>query len=203
VVVSEVIRYAEVIDRAVRSGSSSVAFIGVDGPAGSGKSTFAVRLSAVADEAVIAEVDDFFCWGDMETWWPRLLHEAVEPLLTGRAARFQIRAWADDPLGGSLGPWKTLRPAPLVVLEGIGATRQQLAGALSVTVWVEADLDTRLRRGVERDGEAMRSVWMAFMDTEARFFDHDGTRERADYLVSGAADLAPDPLTEFAGIRRK
>jgi hypothetical protein len=40
-------------------------------------------------------------------------------------------------------------------------------------------------RGLVRDGEQARHLWLNWMDKERDFFLKDGTRKRADLLVSG------------------
>jgi cytidylate kinase len=53
-------------------------------------------------------------------------------------------------------------------------------------VWVEAPYDVRLARGIERDGESHRDLWLAWIAEEAAFFAADGTRERADLVLATA-----------------
>ena len=76
---------------------------------------------------------------------------------------------------------------PFVVLEGVTCTRREIADRLAVRVWVDAPADVRLRRGIERDGESHRPLWERWMPEEAAFFDADGTRARADFVVDGTA----------------
>ena len=53
----------------------------------------------------------------------------------------------------------------------------------AVSVFVEADRPLRMRRGIDRDGEAYRPHWERWADQEAAVFAADGTRQRADLVV--------------------
>jgi uridine kinase len=172
-----------------RPAVAGIRLVGVDGPSGSGKSTFARALSAAAGAPVI-EADDFVSWSDFSGWWSRFEEEVLGPLLTGRDACFRVRDWERDEFGSSLGQERKLvRWAPLVILEGVTTTRRAVSDRLAYRVWVEAPRQQRLRRGLARDGEDHRDLWLRWQQEEDRFFSEDGTRSRADLVVDAA-----DPL---------
>lgn len=142
------------------------------------------------------EIDDFVSWQDFGGWWPRFEEQVLQPLVAGSPAHFQVRDWTHDELGSSLGGWKTVPWAPLVVLEGVTCTRLAADPFLAFRVWVEAPAPLRLARGVERDGETHRQLWLDWMAEEERFFAADGTRSRADLLVDGDPQVIHDAGTE-------
>lgn len=158
----------------------NVVLLGVDGPSGSGKTTWA-RAFAKAAGAPLVHCDDFVSWNDFAGWWPRFEDEVLAPLLEGRDATYRVRDWDGDELGSSLNGLKTTPAAPLVVVEGVTCTRR--GSPVSYAVWVEAPYDVRLARGIERDGESHRDLWLRWMEEEAAFFAADATRERADLVV--------------------
>lgn len=179
---------AQILDRPAVGG---LRLVGVDGPSGAGKSTFARGLAEVAGAPVI-EVDDFVSWGDFAGWWPRLEHEVLEPLFDGRDATYRVRDWERDEFGSSLkAERKTVRWAPLVILEGVTTTRRAVSARLAYRVWVDAPREERLRRGLARDGVDHRDLWLRWQAAEERFFASDGARERADLIVdaSGAGQV--------------
>ena len=170
--------------------------VAVDGPSGAGKSTLSRSLAAACGGVPIVRVDDFLYWRDIEGWWPRLESEARRPLLTGSAARFRIRDWANDPLGQGLGRWTEIAPADVVIVDGVTASRRAIAGDLVMALWVEAPAEDRLRRGIARDGEKRRPLWIEWMALEDEFFGRDGAPGRADCIVSGKPRRARDQATE-------
>ncbi len=119
--------------------SEGVRIVGIDGPSGSGKSTLTRRLVDRAP-ATLVEIDDFVSWTDFSGWWPRFDSQVLKPLVRGEDAHYQVRDWQNDPLGSSLGGWKTAPWAPLVILDGVTCTRQAATNLLAYRIWIE-DLD--------------------------------------------------------------
>src|SRR5215212_9991964 len=57
----------------------STRIVAVDGPGGAGKSTLAAALAAELDAPVV-HTDDFASWDNPLDWWPRAIHQVLEPL---------------------------------------------------------------------------------------------------------------------------
>lgn len=170
--------------------------VAVDGPAGSGKSTLAARLARALGGAPVLDLDDFFSWTDLHGWWPRLEDDVLAPLGAGRDARFRARDWAGDPGGDALGPVRTIRAAPAVVVDGVSSSRRALAGRLALALWIEAPPALRRSRGLRRDGAALTPEWAGWMRMEEAFFAADGARARADLRLDGAPSAPHDPERE-------
>ena len=173
--------------------ASGIRLVGIDGPSGSGKSTLARRLAHHLDAPVV-KIDDFVSWTDFAGWWPRFRGQVLDPLARGDAARYQVRDWAGDEFGTSLGGWRSQPWAPVVLLEGVTCTRA--AAELAYRVWVEAREPVRLARGLRRDGESHRQLWLDWMAEERLFFTADGTRQRADVRIDSDSSVAHDPVRE-------
>jgi uridine kinase len=157
----------------------------VDGPAGSGKTTLAGRLAAQL-AAPLVHADDLLAgWGDLEGWWPRLHDGVLTPLAAGRPGRYRRYDWVER----RFAEWHEVPVTDALVVEGCGAARRAADAVAVLRVWVEAPDDVRLARGLERDGEAMRPEWLAWMRAEKAHFAAEGTRARADVLVDGCASM--------------
>lgn len=152
----------------------------VDGPAGSGKTTLAAALAALVPDAQVVHCDE------MLQGWRGLpgLAESVErlvaPMVSGGAGAWRRWDWAAD----GWAEWHSVAPGGLLVLEGVGCWSPAIASLVGCLVWVEADPDVRLARGMARDGEAMRPQWLQWRLDEDELFARLGTRERADLVVS-------------------
>lgn len=81
--------------------------------------------------------------------------------------------------------WHTIEPAPIVIIEGVSASRAEWAAHLSLVIWIETPREERLRRGVKRDGIAALDDWETWMAEDDVHYEHDPTRERADVVVDG------------------
>lgn len=168
----------------VRERPGTVRLVAIDGPGGAGKSTFASRLAAALD-APIVHTDDFASADNPIDWWPRLLEQVIEPLAAGEGAHYQRYDWATE----SLAEWIDLEPAPVVIIEGVTAARQQWRHHLSFIIWIETPRPERLRRGLERDGADALGDWEAWGAAEDTHYDHDPTRQHAALVVDGTGPM--------------
>ena len=159
--------------------------VAVDGRAGSGKSTFARRLSVALGGAPVLPLDDLLGWDDLTEFWPRLEAQALLPLFEGRSARYQARDWEHDPYGRELGPWKDFPFSPLVILEGVGSARKELRSRIAYAIWIETPPPVCLQRGISRDGVERTSLWMDWQEREAAFFEADPVSSHVHLIVDG------------------
>ena len=176
-----------------------VRLVAVDGPAGSGKTTFARRLSAAlrADGVRVAEVhtDDLLeGWADIVSFWPRLEAWILDPLRRGQDAAYRSYDWHTSRFRTE---WTMVERPDTLVLEGVTTARAAVRAELTLGVFMVADRDLRLARGIARDGEALRPHWLRWMADEDAHFALDRTGDHVDVLVDGAPAAAHDPETEF------
>lgn len=182
----------------------TVRFVAVDGPAGSGKTTFAARCAHAlrAAGASVAEihVDDLLDgWTDMQGYWPRFKEWILEPFRQGRPARYRRYDWVR---GCFEDEWQTTAVPDVLVLEGVTSGRAAATPHLSLCVLVIAERQLRLARGIARDGEALYREWVRWMAEEDRHFAADATDARADIVVDGAPTVAHDPQRQFVRLPR-
>ncbi|WP_448060352.1 uridine kinase family protein [Cellulomonas hominis] len=170
-----------------------VRLVCVDGPAGSGKTTLAGDLGgwcAAAGRSVhVVHLDDLYAgWTGLEgDLWPRLTAQVLEPLRRGRPGRFQRYDWGSR----RFAEWVDVPVTEVLVLEGCGSARRAADHDATLRIWVEADSEERLARGMARDGEGMRHHWKDWMVAEQRHFAAEGTRERSDLRADGYGQVAP------------
>ncbi|RKT52062.1 uridine kinase family protein [Saccharothrix australiensis] len=156
--------------------------IAVDGPSGSGKSTYAASLAAELG-ATVVPTDHFATWTDPVSWWPRLVSGVLVPLWAGRPGRYRRVDWSEG--WPREGDWVTVEVPEVLVIEGVSAARRSIADRLDEAVWVELpDERERLERAVARDGEASRAHLVRWQAFERGWFAVDGTRDRADRIVT-------------------
>lgn len=149
--------------------------IAVDGPAGSGKSTLAAELARLARAPVVRLDDLYEGWSGL----PRLddqLTALVRPLAHGTPGVYRRYDWH----AGRVGETVTVRPADLLVVEGVGAGSRAIADLVTVLVWLDAPADVRRARALARDGDVFAPHWDDWATAEAQHYARQRTRERAD-----------------------
>jgi uridine kinase len=162
--------------RDARAGGEDPVLVGVGGRGGAGKTTLAGALGADA----VVSTDEF--WDGTGFDIDRLGREVVWPLARGEIARFSSFDWAAGRVRGA----RVVEPSGTVVVEGVCALHRSLRDAYAVRVWVEASAETRLARGVARDGVASRSTWMdVWMPAEDRYVATDDPIACAQLVVDG------------------
>ena len=176
-----------------------VRLVAVDGPAGSGKTTFAGRLAGALRQAgaTVTEVhtDDLLDgWADTVTFWPRLEEWVLAPLRRGEAGAYRPYDWYQGKFGVD---WIPVPVTDVLIVEGVTCARTAIRDDLTLAVWLAAPCELRLARGIDRDGEALRPHWLRWMADEAAHFAADRTEERADLRVDGAPGVPHDPHTQY------
>ncbi len=163
----------------------AVRLVCVDGPAGSGKTTFAGRLAdALGDGTGLVHLEDLYAGWTLTGAVSRLSAGVLRPLAEGRPGSHHRYDWeagrfADEPVAV---------PVPgVLVVEGCGSSPRTLDPWTTLRIWVDAPAPLRLSRGVARDGEDLAAHWRRWQETEARAFATENTRARADVRVDGAA----------------
>ncbi|MEV7861454.1 hypothetical protein AB0O86_22165 [Streptomyces hirsutus] len=156
-----------------------VRLIGVDGHAGSGKSTFAGRLADALDGAPVLRLDDIASHEELFGWTGRLLSQVIGPLGRGEQASYTPYDWR----ARAFGPPRPLQSAPVVVVEGVGAGRRALRPYLALLLWMDLPAEASWSRGRARDGEEQRDFWDGWVGAERRHFADDPSRPFADRLV--------------------
>lgn len=88
--------------------------------------------------------------------WQRMRRQVLAPLSQDREGRYQRYDWDTD----TLAEWHTVPVGGVVIVEGVYSIRDELAKQYDVTIWVDCPRETRLSRGLDRDGEGARDMWV-------------------------------------------
>jgi uridine kinase len=168
--------------------------VGIDGPGASGKSTLAGLLADHLAHAVVVHADDFYLpttirhsrEGEAGALFdlPRLAQQLVIPATSsGLALRYQRYDWDRD----SLVEWIDVPPGVPVVVEGVYCLQRQMRAMYTYTVFCRAEAAIRLRRGLARDGEEARAMWVEeWMPAEDRYVVGERPDDFADLVVDSS-----------------
>lgn len=110
---------------------------------------------------------------------PRLRNYLVGPLASGHTGRYHRYDWH----AGRFAEWVSVPATELLVIEGVGAGHPNIASRRATLVWIDADPDLCLARGIARDGEGMRDHWLDWKVREAAYISAFSVPEKADVTV--------------------
>jgi cytidylate kinase len=179
-----------ILDGQARLGATRL--VCIDGPAGSGKTTFANGLAAELGSPVVHMDDLYDGWdGAFDPDLPlRIDAWLMTPWRNGIAGQHPIFDWAS----GRYTHWRQVACAPVVIIEGVGAGRRDVRVNATEVIWIEAERSVRQARLVQRDGESLRDNLEKFMHREQELFEQDDIRGSSTLIVDGNSfpDVAAD-----------
>ncbi len=169
----------------------------IDGRSNNGKTTLAGRIGAAVAGSVVIHTDEI-AWRHSRFGWADLLIDGIlAPLHEGREVSYRPPRWVEHRRDGSL---DVPPDCPLVIIEGDGAGRREVAHLIDVLIWVQSDereAERRILCRIGKPGEVPTMLahreWMA---EEIPFNAAERTWERADIIVCGTPEVPCDPLTE-------
>ncbi len=155
----------------------------VDGPAGSGKTTFAADVRRATPREVscrVVHLDDLYPgWGGLRAGVEHVAEHVVGAFGRGEDGRYLRYDWH----AGRPGGWVDVPRVDLLVLEGVGSGALAYADLVTTLVWLEADDDVRLDRCLTRDGSDSREHLVQWMADETAYLLEQRTRDRADFVL--------------------
>ena len=171
---------AQIATRMPRAGATRLVLI--DGPAGSGKSTFARALAKRLNAPIVSMDDLIPGWEGLKDGVPRLMEWIVTPLVNHERARYRPYDWETSEYGA----WIDVGRPQTLIVEGVSSASREPAKYASFIVWMDAPRGVRLERGIARDGESARARWERWMEEERKHFAAEGTAQLADIRIAGA-----------------
>jgi hypothetical protein len=186
--------------------SGRPAVLAVDGRSSNGKTTVAVRIREMVPGAVVIHTDDIAFAHSRFGWADLLIDGILVPVRQGQAVSYRPPKWDEHGREGSL---EVPVGCPLLIIEGDGAGRREVAHLIDTLMWVQADERGAARRSAARAANppaadlANKAVdgapfdeegWMA---EEVPFNAAQRTWERADIIVCGTPGIPHDPSTEI------
>jgi uridine kinase len=161
----------------------------IDGPAGSGKTTLAKKLSdhfkGLDISNLVIHADDLYNgWDDaLGESLTKTLADSVLPGIASNHAYFLPRF--DWILNEYSHPFYEL-PARLVFVEGVGTGQRVMRAPTAISIWIEVSDEIGLIRVLNRDGAGVRKQMHNFQISQRAHFAAEKTKESADFFFDGA-----------------
>jgi hypothetical protein len=186
--------------------------LAIDGRSNNGKTTLAVRIGQAVAGSVVIHTDSI-AWEHSRFGWADLLINGIlMPVHRGEAISYRPPRWVGRGRAGSL---DVPAGCPLLIIEGDGAGRREVAHLIDAVIWVQADEREAERRRLAREqlpdpldlankapggGPFDNAGWMA---EEIPFNAAQRTWERADVIVCGSPQIPYDPSIEVVVCTRR
>lgn len=167
--------------------------IAVDGRSGAGKTTVAVELAALLRRhrtVSLFHLEDIYPgWDGLAGGVERYIDSVLRPLHEGQSATWTAWDWTAKHDGAS----RTTAVAPVVLVEGVGASHGRAADFLDAIIWVDTPTQARKERALARDGESYAPFWDIWAEQEDHLLDGASSAEHADILIDGTHGVAEAP----------
>ena len=164
--------------------------IAIDGPGGSGKSTFANTLGGYLpnceviqfDEFYIPESDPMIIGSNFD--WKRLINQVLLPFKNTSTCKYQIYDWNTN----TLNEWKKIENSKYIIIEGVTASRLELREYIDFIIFINVPYEIGLARGIERDGIEIKEKWVNnWMPREKNYLESliHKPKDNADLVIDG------------------
>ncbi len=141
--------------------------IAIDGTAGSGKTTLANKIKNHFEQTEICHLDQFYKTfnerndriGHFNVWnydYERLIKQVIEPWINKKSSKYSTYNYFVDDIDG----FNILKPSKYLIIEGVTSLHPILRPYINYSIWLDADENVRLERGIQRDGERFRDLWI-------------------------------------------
>ena len=171
----------------------------IDGKGGSGKTSFAVKLTDALRGSIIS-TDDVAWWADPIYWDGELIAGIIQPWLDGKNVKYTPSGWVKKNRAGFL----EADSRKALVIEGSGACRKTLRKFSTYSIWIETEPSVARERVIKRDlangenGVTLESVtkftdeWDSLVDP---FLLEESVWYHTNIIISGEhSDLEQDVL---------
>jgi len=163
----------------------------IDGRAGSGKSTFARLLQDLVFQETkqsprVIHMDDLYPgWDGLALGSLYVVESILRPIKHADKAQWQRWDWANDKRGGSDpgNGWREFDGQNMLIIEGCGSVTAQSAELADLTIWIEADRETRKERFEARDRGVFSNFWNSWSAQEDEFFQEQRTEQLCELTV--------------------
>ncbi|MEO6714662.1 MAG: hypothetical protein ABIM89_14715 [Mycobacteriales bacterium] len=168
---------------------------GRGGRSASGKTSLSGRLAAHIPGACLVHTDDIAWWHSFFGWTDLLISGVLEPVRRGVAVSYRPPSWEER---GREGAVEVPAGTPLLLVEGVGSGRRELAPLLDGIVYLQVDLDEMERRDEVRiaKGEADADIVEAWQAEELPFMAAERPWERAMVIAGSTTGVPHDPERE-------
>ena len=165
--------------------NNKTTLIAIDGVAGSGKTTLALKLAQDLTESSVVSMDDLYDgWNNplSQKLTARVISQLLEPVSKELPVIYQIFDWKLN----RFSDFKTIPQSEYLILEGVGAAQREFRPYINKIIWIECDPNLGFNRVIARDGEQVEQEMIKFLIDQNNHFSAELSKNVADYTLNGA-----------------
>ena len=165
--------------------NNKTTLIAIDGVAGSGKTTLALKLAQDLTESSVVHMDDLYDgWSNplSQKLTARVISQLLEPVSKQLPVSYQIFDWKLN----RFTDFKTILQRKYLILEGVGAAQREFRPYINKIIWIECDPSLGFNRVIARDGVKVEQQMIRFLIDQNNHFLTELSKNVADYTLNGA-----------------
>ena len=165
--------------------NNKTTLIAIDGVAGSGKTTLALKLAQDLTESSVVHMDDLYDgWSNplSQKLTARVISQLLEPVSKQLPVSYQIFDWKLN----RFTDFKTILQRKYLILEGVGAAQREFRPYINKIIWIECDPSLGFNRVIARDGVKVEQEMIRFLIDQNNHFLTELSKNVADYTLNGA-----------------
>jgi uridine kinase len=179
------IDYQNLLQEIKSINNRNITLIAIDGVAGSGKTTLALKLAKDLADVSVVHMDDLYDgWNNplSQKLTARVMSQLLEPASKQLSVIYQIFDWKLN----RFTEYKTIPQSKYLILEGVGAAQREFRPYINKIIWIECDPNLGFNRVIARDGEQVEQEMIKFLIDQNNHFLMELSKNVADYTLNGA-----------------
>ena len=165
--------------------SDKTTLIAIDGVAGSGKTTLALKLANDLTDSYVVHMDDLYDgWNNplSQKLTARVISQLLNPISKQMSVSYQVFNWKLN----RFTDFKSVPQSKYLILEGVGAAQREFRPYMNKIIWIECDPNLGYNRVIARDGDQVKQEMLKFLIDQNNHFSTELSKNAADYTLHGA-----------------
>ena len=177
--------YQSLLQEIIGIENDKTTLIAIDGVAGSGKTTLALKLATDLTDSYVVHMDDLYDgWNNplSQKLTARVISQLLNPISKQMSVSYQVFNWKLN----RFTDFKSVPQSKYLILEGVGAAQREFRPYMNKIIWIECDPNLGYNRVIARDGDQVKQEMLKFLIDQNNHFSTELSKNAADYTLNGA-----------------
>ena len=177
--------YQSLLQEIIGIENDKTTLIAIDGVAGSGKTTLALKLATDLTDSYVVHMDDLYDgWNNplSQKLTARVMSQLLNPISKQMSVSYQVFNWKLN----RFTDFKSVPQSKYLILEGVGSAQREFRPYMNKIIWIECDPNLGYNRVIARDGDQVKQEMLKFLIDQNNHFSTELSKNAADYTLNGA-----------------